>query len=245
LIPKTHWLADKNWGDAFTPFLFEEGFGVEVEHAASWDAELFSCGSLIDRVPDGFQGHILGSGIGFSETRKDLTRVQGPLLLRGKLTSDRCKSSETARFGDPGILASLFVSPHIRKKRRYGVIPHYVDKKNEELEFWVECKDALYINIEGGIRSVIQAVASCEVIVSSSLHGLVIADSLGIPNKWVKLSDKLLGDGLKFRDYYTAYGEYEEPALSISDGFKSCRSRDVSEVKQAVLEAFQEYVVSL
>ena len=39
----------------------------------------------------------------------------------------------------------------------------------------------------------IKQIADCEII-SSALHGLIAADSLNIPNKWIKLSNKLVGN---------------------------------------------------
>src|SRR5271170_3408748 len=112
--PKVYCIPDvKNWGDAFTPFLLKEGFGVDVEdlrighvpnevlpeHVGEWrknkdlanrrSAEVFSCGSLMERIPDGFTGHVLGSGMGYKETRRCLTCVQAPFLVRGRLTAER------------------------------------------------------------------------------------------------------------------------------------------------------------
>src|SRR5580698_9643035 len=113
---KAYWLFDaKNWGDAFTPFLLREGFGVNVEWAGRVDAELFACGSLIERVADGFAGHVLGSGMGYGDTRRDLRNVKPPLLLRGRLTAERCQYNLPVRFGDPGLLADLFVTPGVIK----------------------------------------------------------------------------------------------------------------------------------
>ena len=43
-------------------------------------------------------------------------------------------------------------------------------------------------------------------VLSSSLHGLVAADSFGVPNRHIVLSHKPKGDGFKFDDYYSAYG---------------------------------------
>ena len=45
---------------------------------------------------------------------------------------------------------------------------------------------------------------SCKHIISSSLHGLICSDSLGIPNRWIKLS-QLLGNDFKFKDYYSVF----------------------------------------
>ena len=58
---------------------------------------------------------------------------------------------------------------------------------------------------------VIHEIAKCEHILSSSLHGLVVADALGIPNGWIKLSDRVVGDGFKFKDYGTAIKRKHSP----------------------------------
>ena len=46
---------------------------------------------------------------------------------------------------------------------------------------------------------------SCEAIISSALHGLIAADSFFFPNRWIKLSDNLMGGDFKFNDYYSVY----------------------------------------
>lgn len=50
-------------------------------------------------------------------------------------------------------------------------------------------------------------IAECETIVSSSLHGLVAADSLGIPNMRMKLSNHGFDFNVdfKFDDYYSVF----------------------------------------
>jgi hypothetical protein len=52
--------------------------------------------------------------------------------------------------------------------------------------------------------------AHCERIVSSSLHGLILADALGIPTMWDPWPTDH-ASGFKFRDYASAYGERIEP----------------------------------
>ena len=47
---------------------------------------------------------------------------------------------------------------------------------------------------------------SCETIASSSLHGLIAADSFHIPNLWIKLSNRIIGNDFKYHDYYSSYG---------------------------------------
>lgn len=58
---------------------------------------------------------------------------------------------------------------------------------------------------------------SCKCILSSSLHGLIFADALGIPNRRIVLSDEIIGGDLKFDDYYSVYYENPEEAPETID----------------------------
>jgi pyruvyltransferase len=50
----------------------------------------------------------------------------------------------------------------------------------------------------------VREITSCEFILSSSLHGLVVADSYGIPNQWVEPAAEDIHNTFKFYDYYSA-----------------------------------------
>ena len=66
------------------------------------------------------------------------------------------------------------------------------------------------IDVRSGIENVMREASKCERIISSSLHGIILSDALGIENKW-EISEKVLGAGFKFRDYASALGEEIEP----------------------------------
>jgi len=57
------------------------------------------------------------------------------------------------------------------------------------------------IDAGGSVDSVVREIAACAVIASISLHGLVIADSFGIPASWFGLEPGLWGGSFKFQDY--------------------------------------------
>ncbi len=231
---------DNNWGDVFTPFLFAQ-FGVELEWANDDRIQLFATGSVLDRISRYYTQHILGSGLLYGHNRRDLRNAQVH-LLRGHRTLERCQLTGRPALGDPGLLASLFVQKPAKPEIRHGIIPHYVDREHAEVKKWSHREDTLVIDIRAGVRNVLKQVAMCETIVSSSLHGLVIADSLGIPNHWVRLSDNVLGGEFKFVDYYSVFDEFPSAATSIDEAFQSVKTRDVEGVKADLHAAVERFV---
>jgi len=61
---------------------------------------------------------------------------------------------------------------------------------------------------------ILNEIAKCKVILSSAMHGLIVADSFNIPNQWIKLSELLYGGDYKFKDYYSVFG-YEPEAIDL------------------------------
>ena len=98
-----------------------------------------------------------------------------------------------------------------------GIVPHYLHKSHPVVLALAERLGpmARVIDVFDSPRQVVTEIASCKHIFSSSLHGLVVADSIGIPNRWVLLSDDLIGGSFKFRDYYSAYG-IEETSVELT-----------------------------
>ena len=79
-------------------------------------------------------------------------------------------------------------------------------------------KDILILDIED-TENFIQNICLCEIIASSSMHGLIFSDSLGISNTWLKFTDRIHGEHFKFHDYYSSIYDtdiYNMKALEIN-----------------------------
>jgi hypothetical protein len=154
--------------------------------------------------------HIWGSGL-FGDESKTFFR-QNIIFhaLRGELTKAVVEKAIGKKLnvvlGDPGILASCLLEYQPEKKYQVGIIPHFNDQNHPLIkQLFSKFIDSLFINVKEDPELVINQIARCETVLSSSLHGLIVADSLNIPNRHIVASE-LVGGNFKFRDYYSSYG---------------------------------------
>ena len=71
---------------------------------------------------------------------------------------------------------------------------------------WRDSAQLQLIDIQDPIETVIDRIASCDCIASSSLHGLIVSHAYGVPAVWIKFRDLPSGDDVKFHDYYLSLG---------------------------------------
>jgi exopolysaccharide biosynthesis predicted pyruvyltransferase EpsI len=64
------------------------------------------------------------------------------------------------------------------------------------------------------IESKTNEFLQCERIISSSLHGVIIAHTYEIPAVWQKFSDNVFGDDIKYQDYLESVNlKYYQPEI--------------------------------
>lgn len=157
--------------------------------------------------------YIWGTGfVKYKEKDSKLYKNTKFCAVRGQLSKKRIETLVGKELdipmGDAGILASyLLDNQKIEKKYDVGIIAHY--KEKDEPIFKELCnkfKNSTFIDVQDTPYNVTKKIAECKTIISSSLHGLIIADSLYVPNVHIVVTNNLLGDGFKFDDYYSAYG---------------------------------------
>ena len=239
-VVHAYWANALNFGDLLTPALLKS-YGArplwvdccERDNPMQFDMTLVSCGSILGWVRKDFNGFVLGTGLQSENEAKVLPDAKF-FGVRGALTRSRMQLDGYLNLGDPGLLVErLYKRKLVKKKWTLGIVPNQGEANAEGVRGLVSaltqeiagsgmcCK---LINPRGFPVSVIEDICACEYVVSSSLHGLVIADAFGIPNARVRLSEKI-GD-FKFQDYYSAYDEeLSTTVVPMGGGYLTCWSR--------------------
>lgn len=267
----TYFFDFPNVGDSLNMFLMEKIFNVKIKKSNVADADMLGIGSLLEDIFESKNDvkeevaytcdkplYIWGTGAAYDEEHwnyEKLKREIQVVAVRGEKTKKILERALGANIqcvlADPGLLVSGLI-PHQMTQYELGIIPHHSEGNNTIFnQIKQKYENSIIIDVTKNPIEVICAIAKCKQIISTSLHGLIIADAFGIPNLWCKCSEALLGGEFKFRDYYSAYGIEIDPYVlneesilkigSIREQYRvSCRS--VEEKKIELKKAFR-YIV--
>lgn len=208
----------ENYGDLLSKYLVEKISGKDVEWIQPlkipWykktPVHYLTAGSIIHNATR--KSIVWGSGIIDHEQKiapADFRAVRGP-RTRNYLLEQSYDCPEV--YGDPALLLPLYYNPRVAKKYKIGIIPHYYDY-SQVSEWYRNDKEIKVIDLMTmNVESVTKEILECEQTISSSLHGIIVSHAYGIPSVWLKFSDKLFGDGVKFLDYLESVGLSENRA---------------------------------
>ncbi|GAA4142012.1 hypothetical protein GCM10022216_22530 [Sphingobacterium kyonggiense] len=124
--------------------------------------------------------------------------------VRGRYTYSKLKKAGwecPEVFGDPALLLPIVFKNNILKTKKIGIIPHW-----KEVDFFINEYGTKYSVIDfrtDKIEKTIEKINECEYILSSSLHGLIVAHAYNIPAIWIK-KGYIDTDGFKFKDYFSS-----------------------------------------
>ncbi|MBI3920402.1 MAG: polysaccharide pyruvyl transferase family protein [Armatimonadetes bacterium] len=213
------WKARPNWGDVINPVLFElisgrRAAGQIGERNPRKLPNYMIVGSVLRWADE--ESVVWGPGFLKAEDRlqsrpKQLCAVRGP-LSREIILSQGIDCPEV--YGDPALLFPRFYQPDKTAEFRLGIIPHYVDKKHPWIRRMRSREGVLVIDVQRDVYGFLDDVCRCAAIVSSSLHGLVAADTYGVPSLRIELTDRVVGQGFKFQDYYRSV-EKEDQSVRV------------------------------
>lgn len=226
-----HGIHHRNWGDDINYYFIKELTGRPVitlynfRLARKFKFKNYLCiGSLLGLSDYTNENTIVWGAGSFGKLKgvlpHNICAVRGQLtrkILLGKGTE--CPEI----YGDPALLLPVFYSPSSdnlsSSTYKVGIIPHISELKHPTVEeIRRKHPEILIIDLAHYKKwtDVIDQIYSCECILSSSLHGLIVSDAYGIPNCWIKLSGKILGGDFKYLDYASSVGREFEKPLSIS-----------------------------
>ena len=132
----------------------------------------------------------------------DVRAVRGP-LTRNVLLEQGYECPEI--YGDPAILMPLIYTPSkVNMKRKKIVIPQFVYEK----EFRKNHPDEYMLTMNtNDYRHVIDEIVSSEIVYTSSLHGIILAEAYGVPAVFFRgLEDYW---DFKYYDWYQSTGRFD------------------------------------
>lgn len=198
--------------------------GIDPYQKVHETKHLYAIGSILPGYQDAV---VWGSGFGYEKPRRwyspiycflhkhchriDVRAVRG-LETRRILLQMGISCPEI--YGDPAVLMPLFYKGNGPQGiKDYVVVPHY-----SRLE---EFRDAghLLSTITRDYRKFIDSLLEARLVISSSLHGIILAEAYGIPA--VMLCDTPSEDITKYKDWYYSTGRTEFPvARSVENALE-------------------------
>lgn len=281
-----YFTAWPNFGDLLSAKLIERLSKRPVEAASRESAELMAAGTLFGlgnglyygteprEIPRNRLKLVWGSGF-HGEDIPDglLSRWYSLKILgvRGRLSENILRKvgylneNETCALGDPGLLYAdqLLDWKSIPKQYDLAFVPHRYDQE-EGRRIFEDLKSrgisVVFVDVMNpDPLEPLRLIAASRKVLSSSLHGLIAADSMGIPNRRIVFDGfdederrKLSISHFKFTDYYSAFG-LADPGYVMSGQLKREPESVIAEVvappvsaalvekrKDALLESFQD-----
>ncbi|MDQ1740390.1 MAG: pyruvyl transferase, partial [Pseudonocardiales bacterium] len=218
-IPYAFWCrapSTGNVGDRLTPWLIHRltGHWPRFARPGSPVRKFLVAGSILEYTD--VDCTVWGAGI----MRRDdpinpgaqLLAVRGPLSRRRAL---QCGAECPEVYGDPAMLLPDLLPARPTRPHGIGIVPHLADRSR--LRGYLPGGSRL-IDVRSDVETFVREVVECELVCSSSLHGLIIAQAYGIPVVWLRFCPLPSGDGVKFTDYFLATGQPDAQPVDFGDG---------------------------
>lgn len=232
------WDGHLNFGDALTPWLLPKyGYVPFLRPAA--DASVIGVGSILEMVPQDFAGLIWGSGLMYDAPRA--FPKASALAVRGDLTRQRLGLKPSTPLGDPGLLIAAHV-PRSPTNHTLAVVPHGFHANHPAILDLVRRypRETVLIDVADHPRAVAKRLSGAAAVITSSLHGLIFADSFGIPASWITLKPSLYGGEFKFLDHESVTTPAAERRAELKRGvilsqvIRDCHLANQDRVAEAV-----------
>ena len=252
-----------NVGDHLGPVIVDwllEQKRIDRERIVKKTKHLMTVGSIIGRGR--FDCTIWGSGIlkyshkdRMVKLRKIYRRKMDIRAVRGPETRDILVSVGydcPEIYGDPAVLMPLIYSPgNPEKEYEVSVILHHrtertadhaTDDKNFLISIsndFIEKNHLHFIDPKtGDYKFFIDELVKSKRVVSSSLHGIILAEAYGVPAVFMNWG--MDDQPIKFQDWYLSTGRKMTYAKTIEEGVlrEPMPLPDLSKMREALLNSF-------
>lgn len=207
-------MVAENFGDNLMDLLLPRIFGVEPHYVDHSRAELIGVGSILDayhRRKSGLppwkrrpwrQLHVWGSGFLDSDGLLLWPQKVHVCAVRGPLSCKKLKLSSVP-LGDPALLLPRIIhAEQTSPEHEVAIIPHFATYRAFIHRFGADIpRHWQVVNLTDDPTVITQQISRSETVISSSLHGLIVADAYGIPSRRLEGGEGIKGDGFKYRDY--------------------------------------------
>lgn len=197
-----------NVGDRINPSVVTAITGRRTRRFAGQDEpHLLAIGSVMSNATA--MSQVWGTGVMHPDLGIGTAPAANFHALRGRLSHAAMRQAGVlvgdVPLGDPGYLAPrlLGIERAAPPKFRVGLVCHYVDRFNPILRRMMGESGVADLNVYDPPDLFLARMAECETVISSSLHGLIFAEALDIPNLWIKAGDDIAGGDFKFRDWFS------------------------------------------
>ena len=220
---KVNFVPFSNFGDTSVPYMLKKLNIPFIFAHHTVEKKILMTGSILG-VGNRKNTIVWGTGI----IDKNTIPLKNSIYkaVRGYRTLNKLKEHDidtsNVAIGDPAMLLSrIYKKENKEKKYKLGIIPHIVDYNfvlNHINANKNKFQNTTIINPNtrvSEIESFIDKVNECETIISTCLHGIICAHSYGIKAAWMKVSNRLAGDDVKFYDHFESVGIFDLQPLSL------------------------------
>lgn len=228
IMIKSFWYTGdgNNFGDILGPTIVHQLTQEKVSPSLD-KGSLVTIGSIVNlNYPNNVK--FWGSGIIskdvelFSPERHEYLAVRGP-KTRKRLLDTGIDCPEI--YGDPALLLPLMFSKkqfETEKTSKIGLLPHWVDA-NIFLRQQKNFPESKFIDIRSNADSIIKEVVNSDIVITSTLHGLILCESYDVPCVYVKVGEKVMGGTFKYEDYFNStnrdlyYLDYTNKEMNLKE----------------------------
>lgn len=215
-----------NFGDVLGSYIFKKIVGVDPKNIFINNKEIKSQNTteyymIVGSILKHASGLAWLWGIGIMH-EGDAAQVYESIVpdqvyaVRGPITKKALEAAglqlpKQIALGDPAILLPLMHTGYHKKQYKFGIIPHFTEYETV-LKRYKDHPEVVVVCLgehktEAAVDNTIDIITSCEKILSSSLHGIIVAHAYGIPAVWCNFTEVTHKQQsgttkLKFQDYY-------------------------------------------